>query len=106
MAAQLRAAEKQRLLIQRAKFINSKYLLPDHATIYCGDFRDSAILAKIPDGSVSLILLDPPYAMMGADTNIKATLHCGSGRKRIGIDINQATCEIARADIAASPSPA
>jgi hypothetical protein len=36
--------------------------LPDQATIYCGDFRDSAILAKIPDGSVSLILLDPPYA--------------------------------------------
>ena len=62
VAAQLKAAEKQRLLIQQAKFINSKYLLPDQATIYCGDFRDPAILAKIPDGSVSLILLDPIYA--------------------------------------------
>ena len=28
----------------------------------CGDFRDPAILTKIPDGSVSLIILDPPYA--------------------------------------------
>jgi hypothetical protein len=36
--------------------------LPDQATIYCGDFRDPVILTKIPDCSVSLILLDPPYA--------------------------------------------
>jgi hypothetical protein len=62
VAAHLKAAEKQRQSIQQAKFINSKYLLPDQATIYCGDFRDPAILAKIPDGSASLILLDPFYA--------------------------------------------
>ena len=62
VAAQLKAAEKQRQLIQQAIFINSKFEIPDGATIYCGDFRDPAILAKIPDGSVSLILLDPPYA--------------------------------------------
>jgi DNA modification methylase len=36
--------------------------LSDQATIYCGDFRDPTILAKIPDGCVSLILIDPPYA--------------------------------------------
>jgi len=39
---------------------------------------------------------------MEAGTNIKATLLCGSGRKGIGIDINQATCEIAGVHIAAS----
>jgi hypothetical protein len=38
--------------------------------------------------------------MMRAGTNIKATLNCGSGRKGIGIEINQITCEIARANIA------
>ena len=234
VAAQLRAAEKHRRVIQQAKFINSKYLLPEQASIYCGDFRDPAILAKILDSSVSLILLDPPYAekywylyealprivmaklkpnghlvslfgdtmkrrfmnileaegllyntdlsvilegpffghdqqlhisrkkkdllwyykgpelitngllqnlipsersekdlhdwqqstkeaeeiisrltfpdtsdvvldlMMGAGTNIKAALNCGSGRKGIGIEINQVTYELARADLASS----
>ncbi|MGA7899842.1 MAG: DNA methyltransferase, partial [Nitrososphaeraceae archaeon] len=40
--------------------------------------------------------------MMGAGTNIKAALNCGSGRKGIGIEINQATCEIARAYLTSS----
>ena len=62
VAAQLKAAEKQRRAIQQARFINSKYPLPDQVTIYCRDFRDPAILAKIPNNSVSLMLLDPPYA--------------------------------------------
>lgn len=60
--AQIKAAEKYSQSIQQAKFINSKYLLPGQVTTYCGDFRDPTILANIPDGSVSLILLDPPYA--------------------------------------------
>jgi hypothetical protein len=40
--------------------------------------------------------------MMGAGTNIKATLNCGSGRKGIGIEINQVTYELARAALASS----
>ena len=229
----LKAAEKREKLAQQCIRINSKFQIPDGATIYCGDFRDPTILAKIPDGSVSLILLDPPYPekywylyealpsiamaklkpnghfvslfgdtlkrkfmnvlvaeglkyntdlsielqgpfshdqhlhisrkkkdllwyykgpelitngllqnlipsqrpekdldewkqspkeaeeiisrltfpdtgdvvldlMMGAGTNIKATLNCGSGRKGIGIEINQVTYELARADLASS----
>ena len=229
----LKAAEKREKLTQQCIRINSKFQIPDGATIYCGDFRDPTILAKIPDGSVSLILLDPPYPekywylyealpsiamaklkpnghfvslfgdtlkrkfmnvlvaeglkyntdlsielqgpfshdqhlhisrkkkdllwyykgpelitngllqnlipsqrpekdldewkqspkeaeeiisrltfpdtgdvvldlMMGAGTNIKATLNCGSGRKGIGIEINQVTYELARADLASS----
>lgn len=39
---------------------------------------------------------------MGAGTNIKATLNCGLGRKGIGIDIDQVTCENARANLASS----
>ena len=229
----MKAAKKREKLVQQSIGINSKFQIPDGATIYCGDFRDPLILAKIPDGSVSLILLDPPYAeeywylyeaippiamaklkpnghfvslfgdtmkrrymnileaeglkyntdisvqlqgpfshdqnlnisrkkkdllwyykgpelitngllqnlipsersekdlddwqqstkeaeeiisrltfpdtgdvvldlMMEAGTNIKAVLNCGSGRKGIGIDINQVKCEIARADLASS----
>ena len=40
--------------------------------------------------------------MMGVGTNIKATLNCGSGRKGIGIEIDQIICEKARADITGS----
>ena len=42
-----------------AKEINSKFTLLDRVAIYCGDFRNPDILTKIPDGSVSLIILDP-----------------------------------------------
>ena len=220
-------------LVQQSIGINSRFQIPNGITIYCGDFRDPAILAKIPDGSISLILLDPLYAeeywylyealppivmaklkpnghfvslfgdtmkrkymniletegliyntdlsvqlqgpfnhdqhlhisrkkkdfvwyykgpelitngllqnlipserseknlhemqqptkeaeeiisrltfpdtgdvvldlMMGAGTNIKATLNCGSGRKGIGIEVNQVTYELARADLTSS----
>jgi len=39
--------------------------------------------------------------MAGTGTNIKATLNCGAGRKRIAIEINQVMYEMARAHIAA-----
>ena len=55
-------SKKQFEVTQMVKEINSKFTLPDRVAIYCGDFRDSGILTKIPDGSVSLIILDPPYA--------------------------------------------
>ena len=58
----IKDAKKHDEKIEQAKEINSRFSLPDKATIYCGDFRDPAILALIPDGSVSLIILDPPYA--------------------------------------------
>ena len=58
----IKAAKKQENIIQQSLQINSKFPFPDQATIYCGDFRDPAILAKIPDNSISLIILDPPYA--------------------------------------------
>ena len=46
VAAQLKAAEKYRLAIQQAKFINSKYLLPDQAMIFCSDFGIQQYLIK------------------------------------------------------------
>ena len=55
----LKAAKKQENIIQQSLQINSRFSLPDQATIYCGDFRDPAILAKIPDSSVSLYFLTP-----------------------------------------------
>ena len=58
----INAAKSQENIIRQSLQVNSKFPLSDQATIYCGDFRDPAILAKIPDGSVSLILLDPLYA--------------------------------------------
>jgi ParB/Sulfiredoxin domain len=58
----IKAARRQKEIIQQSIQINSKFSLPDGVTIYCGDFRDLAILAKIPNGSVSLVILDPPYA--------------------------------------------
>ena len=57
----MKAAKMREKLIQQFIGINSKFQIPDGATIYCGDFRDPTILAKIPVISVSLILLDPPY---------------------------------------------
>ena len=229
----MKAAKMREKLVQQSIGINSRFQIPNGITIYCGDFRDPAILAKIPDGSISLILLDPLYAeeywylyealppivmaklkpnghfvslfgdtmkrkymniletegliyntdlsvqlqgpfnhdqhlhisrkkkdfvwyykgpelitngllqnlipserseknlhemqqptkeaeeiisrltfpdtgdvvldlMMGAGTNIKATLNCGSGRKGIGIEVNQVTYELARADLTSS----
>ena len=58
----IKAAKKQEKLAQQSIGINAKFQIPDGVTIYCSDFRDPLILAKIPDGSISLILLDPPYA--------------------------------------------
>jgi hypothetical protein len=58
----IKAAKMLDEIIRQAKKINSRFSLPNRATIYCGDFRDPAILAQIPDGSMSLIILDPPYA--------------------------------------------
>ena len=58
----IKASKKRENIIQQSLQINSKFSLPDQATIYCGDFRDPSILAKIPNGSVFLILLDPIYA--------------------------------------------
>jgi hypothetical protein len=58
----IKAAKRQKEIIQQSIQINSKFSLPDGVTIYYGDFRDPAILTKIPNGSVSLIILDPPYA--------------------------------------------
>lgn len=57
----IKASKKQANIIQQSLKLNSKFSLPDQATIYCGDFRDANILAKIPDGSISLMLLDPVY---------------------------------------------
>ena len=59
---ELKAAKMRDKLVQQSIGINSRFQIPDGITIYCGDFRDPAILAKIPDGSISLILLDPLYA--------------------------------------------
>lgn len=47
---------------------------------------------KFPD--TGDIILD---LMMGVGTNIKAALICGAERKTIGMDIDQVTCEKARA---------
>jgi 16S rRNA G966 N2-methylase RsmD len=59
---EIKAAKNRERYIQQSIQINSNFSLQDGATIYCGDFRDPAILTKIPNGSVSLIILDPPYA--------------------------------------------
>jgi 16S rRNA G966 N2-methylase RsmD len=58
----IKAARRQDKIIQQSIQINSKFSLPNGVTIHCGDFRNPAILTKIPNGSVSLIILDPPYA--------------------------------------------
>ena len=58
-----------------------------------------AIISRLTFPDTGEVVLD---LMMGAGTNIKALLNCGSGRKGIGIDIDQVTCQKAAADIAAS----
>ena len=57
------------------------------------------IISRLTFPDTGDVVLD---LMMGAGTNIKATLNCGSGRKGIGIEINQVTYEIARADLTSS----
>ena len=57
------------------------------------------IISRLTFPNTGDVVLD---LMMGAGTNIKATVNCGSGRKGIGIEIDQAACEKARAYIAAS----
>ena len=57
------------------------------------------IISRLTFPDTSDVVLD---LMMGAGTNIKAALNCGSGRKGIGIEINQVTYELARADLASS----
>ncbi|MGA9841582.1 MAG: hypothetical protein WBQ25_04645 [Nitrososphaeraceae archaeon] len=57
------------------------------------------IISRLTFPDTGDVVLD---LMMGAGTNIKATLNCGSDRKGIGIDINPVTCELARADITRS----
>ena len=57
------------------------------------------IISRLTFPDTGDVVLD---LMMGAGTNIKSALNCGSGRKGIGIEIDQVTCEKARARIAAS----
>ncbi len=57
------------------------------------------IISRLTFPDTGDVVLD---LMMGAGTNIKATLNCGSGRKGIGIDIDQVTCEKARANLTSS----
>ena len=57
------------------------------------------IISRLTFPDTGDVVLD---LMMGAGTNIKATLNCGSGRKGIGIEINQVTYELARADLTSS----
>ena len=57
------------------------------------------IISRLTFPDTGDVVLD---LMTGAGTNIKATLNCGSGRKGIGIEINQVTYELARADLASS----
>jgi len=59
------------------------------------------IISRLTFPNMGDVILD---LMMGAGTNIKATLDCGSGRKGIGIDTDQVTCEKARTYVAASSS--
>ena len=57
------------------------------------------IISRLTFPDTGDVVLD---LMMGAGTNIKATLNCGSGRKGIGIEIDQTTCEKARANLTSS----
>ena len=57
------------------------------------------IISRLTFPDTGDVVLD---LMMGTGTNIKATLDCVSRRKGVGIDIDQVTCEIARANIASS----
>ena len=42
----MKAAKMREKLIQQSIGINSRFQIPDGATIYCGDFRDPTILAN------------------------------------------------------------
>ena len=49
------------------------------------------IISRLTFPDTGDVVLD---LMTGVGTNIKATLNCGSGRKGIGIEINQVTYEL------------
>ena len=55
------------------------------------------IISRLTFPDTGDVILD---LMAESGTNIKAALNCGSARKAIGVEIDQVTCEIARAYIA------
>jgi predicted RNA methylase len=57
------------------------------------------IISRLTFPDIGHVILD---LMMGAGTNIKAALDCGGGRRAIGIELDPATFEVARASTAPS----